>query len=384
MKMTLQQIFGQMRSDLLATDDQPGLIGASASDAVDLVLAAMLSEKNVLLVGPPGTAKSMLATSVASWIKDGNSFTLHCCKDTKRTNAFGAANARKQIEENVIERCLVGGAADAHILVLEEVFKAGPAVLDTMLMLLNERVYNEGMFHAKAKLITAIAVSNEWSPEGCGDQINAFWDRLTFRMAVHPISTEADRRRLVMRRDHTPVLTTSITPDEIKQAAGEAALLTFTKDAEEAFFAILADAARDGIQPGDRRQYQAFNACQAFAYLVGDNEVRPEHLEILIHVLWTDPVEQPDRLRRIVARIANPVSMAISELLREVDEVMATDLTVLAACELADEKLQEIYGKLAETPGDKAADAAKYVNGIITNLHLEASSRRTARHRRHV
>src|SRR5262249_60883710 len=124
---------------------------------------------------------------------------------------------------------------------IDEVWKASSAILNTLLRLLNERVYDNGDGTlVKVPLKVCVAASNEWPPqfEG-GKELNALWDRFVFRKAVRPILSAAGRQRLLWHRDHTPRLSTSITPAEIDQAHREAADLPWTEEAKEALEAIL-------------------------------------------------------------------------------------------------------------------------------------------------
>ena len=77
------------------------------------------------------------------------------------------------------------------------------------------------------------------------------------------------------------------------------------------------------MQPGDRRQFKTVGVVLAFAYLCGADEVMPEHLEVAQHCLWDDPVEQPQKTAQVIARIANPVGMRVTQLLLEVEQVLA-------------------------------------------------------------
>ena len=103
-----------------------------------------------------------------------------------------------------------------------------------------------------------VAASNEWpqSQEG-GKELAALFDRFVFRRAVRPILSGAGRKRLLWDRDHTPKLSTSITPAEVDQAHADAMALPWSEDGQEALEAILRELAKEGIQPGDRRQFKA-------------------------------------------------------------------------------------------------------------------------------
>jgi MoxR-like ATPase len=203
--------------------------------------------------------------------------------------------------------------------------------------------------------------------------LSALFDRFLFRRTVRPIASAAGRQRLLWERDHTPKLSTSVTPAEIDQAHADALALPWTDEAREALEAILHELAREGIQPGDRRQFKSVAAAQAFAYLGGADRVEPEHLEILASTLWDDPQEQPEKVAGIVARIANPTGMRVNSLLLEVEQILAaTDVRQLAQAASAAGKLQEIHKKLNGLKGGdgRVARAKDYVSQQIKRIKL--------------
>ena len=130
-----------------------------------------------------------------------------------------------------------------------------------------------------------------------------------------PILTQAGRKRLLWERDHVPTLSTTVTPLEVEAAHFEAMDLPWSAAAREALETVIRELAREGVQPGDRRQVKAVAAARASAWLHGAEQVEPEHLELLAHVLWDDPVEQPEKCAQAIARIANPVGMRVTQLL---------------------------------------------------------------------
>jgi MoxR-like ATPase len=190
---------------------------------------------------------------------------------------------------------------------------------------------------------------------------------------VRPILGAAGRHRLLWERDHTPKLSTSVTPVEIDEAHADAQALPWTDEAKEALEVILRELAKEGIQPGDRRQFKSVGAAQAFAYLSGAERVEPEHLEILAHTLWDDPQEQPEKVAGVVARIANPTGMRVNSLLLEVEQILAaTDVRQLAQAASAAGKLQEIHKKLNTLKGSdgRVARAREYVQAQIKRIKL--------------
>jgi MoxR-like ATPase len=256
------------------------------------------------------------------------------------------------------------------------VFKASSAILNTLLRILNERVFENGDGAlVRVPLLMCVGASNEWpnSQEG-GRELLAVLDRFLFRKTVRPILSQSGRQRLLWKRDHTPRLSTSITPEEIQQARREALSLPWSEEGRQALEAILRELLKEGIQPGDRRQFKAVSAAQAFAYLNGACQVAPEHLEVLASVLWDDPAEQPEKCASVIARIANPVGMRVNGLLMECEQILAaTDVKNLAQAATATAKLGEIEKQLAALRGDARVERARaYVREANRRLKLSS------------
>lgn len=361
----LQAKFQTTRAELAAA-----LIERDAE--IDLALTALLAQEHLLLVGPPGCGKSLLLDALLTWLDGGQRFTLLFTKFTVPEETFGPLSLAA-LKEDKYRRITTGKLPEAHLGFLDEIFKASSAILNTLLRLLNERVCDTGDGPVPVPLRLCVAASNEWpaAQEG-GQELAAVFDRFLFRTAVRPIASGAGRQRLLWTRDHTPKLSTTITPAEIDQAHQEARALAWSAAAKEALETILRELAQEGIQPGDRRQHKAVRAAQAYAYLQGAAEVAPEHLEVLQHVLWVDPAEQPRKAAQVIARVANPVGMRVSSLLLEVEQILSgADLRHLAQAAAATAKLGEIDKQLGSLPGNGRLDRARgYVRDQIKRIKL--------------
>jgi MoxR-like ATPase len=342
-------------------------------DEIDLVLTALVAQEHVLLVGPPGCAKSLLLDAVMGWMR-GHKFTVLLTKFSTPEDLFGPISVAG-MKEDRYRRITAGKLPEADGCFIDEVWKASSAILNTLLRLLNERVFDNGDGELTAvPLRLCVAASNEWPQqfEG-GRELNALFDRFLLRRAVRPILSAAGRQRLLWERDHTPKLSTSITPAEVDRAHSDAMALPWTDEAKQALETVLRELAREGIQPGDRRQFKSVGAAQAFAYLCGADRVEPEHLEVLAHTLWEDPEEQPAKAAGVVARVANPAGMQVNSLLVEVEQVLAaTDARNLAQAAGAAGKLQEVHKKLGGLKGGdgRVARAREYVQQQIKRIKL--------------
>src|SRR5689334_22598314 len=187
-------------------------------DEVDLVLTALVCNEHPLLVGWPGTAKSLLLDSLMTWTS-GKRFTALLTKFSTVDELFGPISVQG-LKEDKYRRVTTGKMPEAHLCFLDEIFKASSAILNTLLRILNERVFENGDGTlVKVPLMLCVSASNEWpnAQEG-GKELLAVFDRFLFRRTVRPILSQSGRQRLLWVRDHTPRLSTSITPDEVRKA----------------------------------------------------------------------------------------------------------------------------------------------------------------------
>ncbi len=365
---TIQAKFATTRNELSST-----LI--ERDEEIDILLTALICCQHPLLVGPPGTGKSLLSDALVSWI-GGARFSILFNKFTVPEEVFGPIDI-VGLKAGHYRRVTTGKLLEAVVAFGDECFKANSAILNTLLKVMNERVHNNGSGDEKIPLRIFLGASNEYpnAQEG-GKELGAFFDRFLFRKTVQPIRTVAGRKRLLMRarnQEGVPKLSTTITLDEIDQAHRDATSLPWTDEAWEALDTIIVELGKAGIIPGDRRQYQSVGAARAFAYLRGADRVEPDHLEILAHVLWDDPTEQPDKAAQIIARIANPSGMQVNSLILKAEDILATaNVKELAQAAIATTKLGEIaktLGTLTHANG-RAQKAQEYVRAEIKRIKL--------------
>jgi MoxR-like ATPase len=234
-------------------------------------------------------------------------------------------------------------------------------------------VYDAGDGTARSvPLKLCLGASNEWPSPDTGKELTALLDRFTLRKAVSPIRSRTGRERLLWTPDHTPRLSGNVTPAEVELARRTAAALPWSVDAKQALEAVLAELAREGVRPGDRRQFKTVGVVRAFAFLDGADAVRPEHLEVAQHCLWDAADDQPQKVAQVIAKIANPTGMRVTQLLLEVESVLAaTDVRNLAEAAKAAAKLGEIDRQLASLSGNGRLEKARlYLKDQLKKLKL--------------
>ncbi|MCE9567312.1 MAG: AAA family ATPase [Planctomycetes bacterium] len=360
----IQEKFAQARRELSAAIIE-------RDEEIDLALTALIANEHLLLVGPPGCGKSLLLDSLLSWT-GGTKFSILLTKFTVPEECFGPVSLSALKEDRYV-RVTTGKLPEADYVFTDEVFKASSAILNTLLRILNERVYDAGDgITRKVPLKLCVGASNEWPSSETGKELSALFDRFTLRRAVSLIRSQAGRQKLLWTRNHAPKFTTTISPEEVEKARRAAASLPWSNEAKAALEAILRELAKEGVQPGDRRQFKTVGVVQAFAYLCGADEVQPEHLEVAQNCLWDDPTEQPQKVAQVIAKIANPTGMRVTQLLLETEQVISScDVRNLTDAAKAAAKLSEIDKQLAGLRGNGRLDQARtYLKEQLRKLKL--------------
>jgi MoxR-like ATPase len=109
---------------------------------IDLLLSSLICRENPLLIGPPGTGKSMLVDALLNWMQ-GTKFSILFSKFSMPEEIFGPVSLNGLKNDKFI-RITEGKLPCADIAFGDEIFNASSGILNTLLKILNERVYEQG------------------------------------------------------------------------------------------------------------------------------------------------------------------------------------------------------------------------------------------------
>ena len=167
-------------------------------DAISFTFLCALAGKSVFLYGPPGTAKSLIVRRIASAFRDSKYFGQLMNRFTTPEDVFGPVSLSK-LKEDKFERQTEGYLPKADFVFLDEIWKSSPAILNTLLTIINEKIYRNGSVEEKVPLKILVAASNETPPKGQG--LEAMYDRFIMRLLVNPAEDIDNFKSLIVDKD---------------------------------------------------------------------------------------------------------------------------------------------------------------------------------------
>lgn len=352
------------------------------NEIIDLLVVCVVAGEHLLLLGPPGTAKSALIQRFVRLI-DARSFEYLLTRFTEPNELFGPVDIELFTDKKRYRRLTDGMLPDAHIVFLDEIFKANSAILNTLLTVMNERIFyngaEDGAPGMKAQPLPVLSVfgaSNELPDD---PELLALVDRFAVRALTGNVPEESTRAMLGKGWDlererelfQRGSLKSLIDPDHIRELSLLIGQVN-TSGVQEPLLRFVSMVRAQGFDLSDRRVVRLLRLAAASALLRRAESCTLEDLWVLRHS-WTHP-QEAETIERLVREVAGDAALrsedrrALEDIERDVQSQRAilpsrkTDAERLAALH----SLNTLIGELESHPG--SADKRRQLQGVLREL----------------
>ncbi|MFC3041565.1 AAA family ATPase [Virgibacillus xinjiangensis] len=285
---------------------------------IEGMLVALLAKEHLLLVGPPGTAKSTLSNELSNMMDGANYFQWLLTKYTTPDEVFGGIML-KEMEQGIYRHNTASKMPEAHLVFLDEIFKGSSEILNSLLKAINERTFENGPDEMDMPLMTLVGASNEYPEEDEG--LDALFDRFLLRFEVDYIK---DRQNLISMMKGTGKGQTmpTITLKELEGLQFLREMVDIPDNVYETLADIWEELKDEGIRPSDRRLQRSYSALQAKALIEQRQIVEVKDILFLEHVLWEN-ADQREQVRDIVHRYAqDAVAHALEAIAEDAKDIL--------------------------------------------------------------
>jgi MoxR-like ATPase len=266
-------------------------------EVIDLLGVALVSGENLFLLGPPGTAKSALVQDLGRRLA-GRAFDYLLTRFTEPSELFGPFDIRRLREGDLVTNT-EGMLPEADLVFLDELLNANSAILNSLLTVLNERVFRRGRETRALPTLCVVGASNHL-PED--DALGALYDRFLLRVRCDTVPDErlddvlAAGWKLELERAARP--TAAVSVEDVRALQGLLAKVDLSLVRAD-LVALVRRLRAAGITVSDRRAVKLQRLAAASALLCGRDAARRSDLWVVRHV-W-DAEEQVEVLAALVS-----------------------------------------------------------------------------------
>ena len=318
-------------------------------EAVRLALLSAVAGESIFFIGLPGTAKSMISRRIAAafsdFYKDGKFNTENGGYFEYLMNEFSTPDeicgpvdlSALNETPSRYTRQTKGYLPSAKVAFLDEIWKSGPAILNTLLTIVNERIFHNGSEIEKVPLISLAAASNELPEKNRG--LEALWDRFILRVSVNPVSKEEDFFKVV-DDGNTEVISTAeltevlLSTADVESWQPEINKIELSSEAKNVITAIrkeLTSYNKDTKHQGDENYYisdrrwkKIVHLLKTSAFLNGRDSVDLMDCSLIEYCIWNTDKQQSE-VGKIIEKILDQhgitgVGNSIGDIVDKIDE----------------------------------------------------------------
>lgn len=323
-------------------------------DTIKLCLLAALAGESVFLLGPPGIAKSLIAKRLIQAFDNSSYFEYLMTRFSTPEEVFGPLSIQELKDNGRYLRLTEGYLPTAQVVFLDEIWKAGPAILNTLLTVVNEKTFKNGSDIERVPMRLLVSASNELPDEDSG--LEALYDRMLVRVFVNRIQNKQNFKSMLTvgtPQEAKIPEGLAITDAEYHQWQAELDKLELSDAVFEKLFelkSMLENAAKEttgvdiadtDMYVSDRRWKKAVKLLKASAFFNGRSSINPLDLLLLQDCLWNSPES-----REVVLKVVKEFALQHAFDQQEVDQQIASCREALGDIQ---EELEDKFGILLST-----------------------------------
>lgn len=345
--------------------------------ALRLALLSLVAGESIFFLGVPGVAKSMIARKLANLFTGAGATEVHYFdyllnEFSTPDELFGPVSL-KALEADEYKRITEGFLPEADIAFLDEIWKAGPAILNTLLTLINERKFHNGREVIHVPLKGLLAASNEYPAAGRG--LEALWDRFIVRVYVESIrnperfcqmiagATEADDKPSKALQPHL------ISMQELQTWRKSIDLVALPQEVQQFILSVRKelelynqaeereDAERFFIS--DRRWKKIVHLLRTSAFLNGREAVDLLDASLIGDCIWSTDAQR-EAVGEILYRLLSQVSVTVTSSIEQIEK----------AVQSFEERINTIWCDKVTKPEVYQQRVDEEENGKITSRNL--------------
>lgn len=308
MKDTIKELLVQLNT---------GFIGRDA--VIKSALLSLIAGENILLVGPPGTGKSMLSRRISEALASEKNtdkyFEYLLTKFSTPEEIFGPLSL-SDLKQDRFHRKTTGYLPTVQIAFLDEIFKASSSILNALLTILNEKIYHNGTNAEVVPIHCLIAASNEL-PNG-QDELSALYDRFLMRKFVDYVDEDQIQQLFNLPLKTTIESKYQLRNQQIEEVRQQANQVIFPNEIQNLVMQIWKKCKaafkenKDEVL-SDRRLIKVLHLLRISAVTNGRNQVDYSDVMLLKDCVWN----HPDNAKKVLDIILK--SMPIRSRVKEVE-----------------------------------------------------------------
>ncbi|MGF1748290.1 ATPase RavA domain-containing protein [Vibrio cionasavignyae] len=300
-------------------------------ETIKLCLLAALAGESVFLLGPPGIAKSLIAKRLIQAFDNSSYFEYLMTRFSTPEEVFGPLSIQELKDNGRYLRLTKGYLPTAQVVFLDEIWKAGPAILNTLLTVVNEKTFKNGSDIERVPMRLLVSASNELPDEDSG--LDALYDRMLVRIFVNRIQNKQNfKSMLTVGTPQEAKIPDglAITDEEYHQWQQDLETVELSDDVFEKLYQLkqLLETASDenksrlsesDLYVSDRRWKKAVKLLKASAFFNGRDSVNPLDLLLLQDCLWNSP-ESREIVNNVVHDFALNYAFDQQEVFQQIED----------------------------------------------------------------